>query len=314
MACLPGLPQISAHPTKTGGHVLHADFSILFFNGKRLSTQHIDHLGRAPPMNITLENQVAIVTGGSSGLGRAICLAFGQAGAKVVVNYRRDGKAAAEAVAQIEQAGGTALAVQADVGEEADVERLFAESIERFGAVDILVANSGMQQDARFAEMTLDQWDSVLKVNLTGQFLCARAAVKAFRVQGDRGVSRARGKILCMSSVHQRIPWAGHANYAASKGGVALLMASLAQEVAAEGIRINAIAPGAIRTPINENVTQGDGEQKLLELIPWGRIGDPEDVARAALFLVSDMADYVVGTTLYIDGGMSLYPGFEDNG
>jgi len=265
-------------------------------------------------MQIRLENQVAIVTGGSSGLGRAICVEYGRAGARVIVNYHRDEKAAADVVKSIESEGGAAIAIQADVGEEADVDRLFAETIERFGAVDILVANSGMQKDASFTDMTLSEWDAVLKTNLTGQFLCARAAVKAFRLQGDRGVSRALGKILCMSSVHQVIPWAGHVNYAASKGGVALLMSSLAQEIAGERIRVNAIAPGAIRTPINEEVTQGDSAKKLLELIPYGRIGEPEDVARAALFLVSDMADYVVGTTLFVDGGMTLYPGFEDNG
>ncbi|WP_293776160.1 glucose 1-dehydrogenase [uncultured Oxalicibacterium sp.] len=265
-------------------------------------------------MNISLENQVAIVTGGSSGLGRAICLAYGAAGAHVVVNYRSDEKEGKEVAHLIEQAGGKAIAVQADVGEEADVDRLFATAINQFGAVDILVANSGVQKDAAFADMTLEQWQGVMQTNLTGQFLCARAAVKAFRLQGDRGVSRAIGKIICMSSVHQVIPWAGHVNYAASKGGVALLMSSLAQEVASEHIRVNAIAPGAIRTPINEAATQGDAAKKLLELIPYGRIGDPDDVAKAALFLASDLADYVVGTTLFVDGGMTLYPGFEDNG
>lgn len=265
-------------------------------------------------MNISLENQVAIVTGGSSGLGRAICLAYGAAGAHVVVNYHSDAQEGNEVVHLIEQAGGKAIAVQADVGEEVDVDHLFATAVEQFGAVDILVANSGVQKDAPFADMTLKQWQGVMQTNLTGQFLCARAAVKAFRLQGDRGVSRAIGKIVCMSSVHQVIPWAGHVNYAASKGGVALLMSSLAQEVAAERIRVNAIAPGAIRTPINENATQGDAAKKLLELIPYGRIGDPDDVAKAALFLASDLADYIVGTTLFVDGGMTLYPGFEDNG
>ncbi|MDQ7968191.1 MAG: glucose 1-dehydrogenase [Oxalicibacterium faecigallinarum] len=265
-------------------------------------------------MQISLQGQIAIVTGGSSGLGREISLAYARAGATVVVNFHHDADAADDVVKLISQAGGNAMAVQADVGQESDVARLFAQTIERFGAVDILVANSGMQKDARFAEMSIEDWDAVIKTNLTGQFLCARSAVKAFRLQGDRGVSHSIGKILCMSSVHQTIPWAGHVNYAASKGGVALLMSSLAQEVAAERIRVNAIAPGAIRTPINEAVTQGDGAEKLLELIPYGRIGEPEDVANAALFLVSDLADYIVGTTLFVDGGMTLYPGFEDNG
>jgi glucose 1-dehydrogenase len=217
-------------------------------------------------------------------------------------------------VRQIEAGGGRAIAVEADVSREADVEALFAKATGAFGAVDILVANSGIQKDATFAEMSLQDWQKVIDTNLTGQFLCARAAVRLFRAQGERGVSKATGKILCMSSVHEVIPWAGHVNYAASKGGVSLLMKSLAQEVAGERIRVNGIAPGAIRTAINKESTEGEAAQRLLKLIPYRRIGVAEDVARAALFLVSDMADYVVGATLFVDGGMTLYPGFEDNG
>ncbi|MCK8783931.1 glucose 1-dehydrogenase [Roseomonas sp. NAR14] len=265
-------------------------------------------------MECRLDGQVAIVTGASSGLGRGIALLFARAGAAVAVNYNSGAEAAEAVVREIEAEGGRAFAAQADVSDEASVERLFTETVARYGAVDVLVANSGLQQDAAFAEMTLAQWDKVISVNLTGQFLCAREALKRFRAQGERGVSRARGKILCMSSVHQVIPWAGHANYAASKGGIHLLMQTLAQEVAGERIRVNAIAPGAIHTRINEKVTDGDGAKRLLALIPYGRVGEPEDVARAALFLVSDMADYVTGATLFVDGGMALYPGFRDNG
>jgi glucose 1-dehydrogenase len=193
---------------------------------------------------------------------------------------------------------------------------LFEATADAFGRIDILVANSGIQQDAPFAEMTLAQWQRVLDVNLTGQFLCAREAVRRFDAQAAQpGLSRARGKVICMSSVHEVIPWAGHVNYAASKGGVMLMMKSLAQEVAQRGIRVNAIAPGAIRTPINRDAW-GDpaAEKKLLRLIPYGRIGEPEDVAAAAVWLASDQSDYVTGTTLMIDGGMSLYPAFRDNG
>ncbi|MBI0432277.1 glucose 1-dehydrogenase [Roseomonas sp. KE0001] len=266
-------------------------------------------------MECRLDGQVAVVTGASSGLGRAVALLYGQSGAAVVVNYHRDAEGAAEVVRQIGQAGGRALAVQADVAEEAAVEALFDDAARHFGGIDILVANSGLQQDAPVAEMTLEQWRRVIDVNLTGQFLCARAAIRRFRAQGRRpGAAPSLGKILCMSSVHEVIPWAGRVNYAASKGGVALLMRSLAQEVAAEGIRVNAIAPGAIRTPINAENTEGEAGEKLLSLIPYGRIGTPEDVARAALFLASDMADYVVGATLFVDGGMTLYPAFRDNG
>lgn len=265
-------------------------------------------------MHIKLNDRVALVTGGDSGIGRAISLAFAAAGARVVVNYNSSQDKADEVVQQIEQAGGQALAVQCDVSDEDDVERLFQASDRAFGGLDILVANSGIQKDAPFADMSLKDWKAVLDVNLTGQFLCARAAVRRFRQQGNRGRMRANGVILCMSSVHETIPWAGHVNYAASKGGIGMLMRSLAQEVAKERIRVNGIAPGAIRTPINAEATEGDAGDKLLELIPYGRIGEAADVANLALFMASDLADYLTGATVYVDGGMSLYPGFEDNG
>jgi len=265
-------------------------------------------------MHIELNDQVALVTGGDSGIGRAICIAFAAAGARVVVNYNSSRDKADDVVRQIEEAGGQALAVQCDVSSEDDVARLFDATVQAFGGLDILVANSGIQKDAPFADMSLDDWKAVLDVNLTGQFLCARAAVKRFRQQGNRGRMRANGVILCMSSVHETIPWAGHVNYAASKGGMGMFMRSLAQEVAKERIRVNGIAPGAIRTPINEDATEGKAGRKLLELIPYGRIGEVGDVASLALFLASDLADYMTGATVYVDGGMSLYPGFEDNG
>ena len=265
-------------------------------------------------MQIELNDQVALVTGGDSGIGRAICIAFAAAGARVVVNYKSSQDKANEVVREIEKAGGRAFAVQCDVTSEGDVERLFRETDKAFGGIDILVANSGIQKDAPIADLSLDDWKAVLDVNLTGQFLCARAAVRRFRQQGNRGRMRANGVILCMSSVHETIPWAGHINYATSKGGIGMFMRSLAQEVASEAIRVNAIAPGAIRTPINEDATKGEAGKKLLELIPHGRIGEVADVANLALFMASDLADYMTGTTVYVDGGMSLYPGFEHNG
>ena len=265
-------------------------------------------------MNLSLEGQVAIVTGGSSGIGYAIAQVFGAAGAAVVVNYR-SGREPAEALASaIVNAGGRAVAIGADVSLEDDVVRLFDETIERFGALDILVANSGMQKDAPIADLSLADWSRVIDVNLTGQFLCAREAIRRFRRQERRPVSRARGKIICMSSVHEVIPWAGHVNYAASKGGVSMMMKTLAQEVAPEGIRVNAIAPGAIETRINRAGVTGEAGERVKTLVPYGRIGDPDDIGRAALFLASDASDYVVGTTLFVDGGMTLYPGFADNG
>ena len=263
-------------------------------------------------MNIDLTGQAAIVTGASSGLGRASAIAFAKAGAKVAVNYNSSADKAREVVEAIERAGGEAFACEADTSDEAAVLKLFDETVERYGGVDIVFANAGMQKDAAYADLTLEDWKRVIDVNLTGQFLVSREAVRRFRKQGDRGFSRAIGKILFMSSVHEVIPWAGHANYAASKGGSGMLMRTLAQEIAGDRIRVNGIAPGAIATEINADATAD--QDKLLELIPYGRIGDPEDVARAALFLVSDAADYIVGSTLTIDGGMSLYPGFRDNG
>ena len=266
-------------------------------------------------MQISLAHQVALVTGASSGIGHAAAKALAAASAAVVINYNSSAEPAEELAAQINGEGGKALAIGADVSKEEDVERLFAKTVEAFGSLDILVANSGLQKDAAAVDMTLDDWNTVIGVNLTGQFLCARAALRIFQRQGVReGVSRAAGKIIHMSSVHQRIPWAGHVNYAASKGGVDQLMQSLAQEVSHQRIRINSIAPGAISTAINTEATEGAAGKKLLELIPYGRIGDVEDVANAVVFLASDLSDYIVGTTLFIDGGMSLYPEFRGNG
>jgi glucose 1-dehydrogenase len=254
------------------------------------------------------------VTGASSGLGYACAEQLAASGAAVIINYHSQPDPAEKLASQIKAAGGRAIAVGADVSDPAEVASLFAKTLEAFGAVDILVANSGMQKDAPLTAMTLDQWEAVLKVNLTGQFLCAQAAVRQFEAQGERPVSRARGKIICMSSVHQVIPWAGHVNYAASKGGIQMMMQTIAQEVAEKGIRVNAIAPGAIRTAINASETEGEKAGALLKLIPYGRIGVAEDVGKAAVWLASDQSDYVVGTTIFVDGGMALYPSFRGNG
>lgn len=266
-------------------------------------------------MLISLKGQVALVTGASSGLGAGAARGLAASGAAVVVNYHSQPEPAQELVDEILNAGGQAIAVGADVSKEDEVEKLFAETLKAFGRLDILIANSGLQKDAAITDMTLADWNTVINVNLTGQFLCARAALRQFAKQQIRPeISRALGKIIHMSSVHQVIPWAGHVNYAASKGGVDLLMRSIAQEVGEQRIRVNSIAPGAIRTAINTKATTGDAEQKLLKLIPYGRVGEAEDVANAVVWLASDASDYVHGTTLFIDGGMSLYPEFRDNG
>jgi len=266
-------------------------------------------------MQISLKGQVALVTGASSGLGAGAAKGLAASGAAVVINYHSQPEPAEKLAEEIRAAGGQAIAVGADVSNEDEVEKLFAETLKAFGRLDILIANSGLQKDAAIAEMTLQDWNTVINVNLTGQFLCARAALRQFARQQIRPeVSRALGKIIHMSSVHQVIPWAGHVNYAASKGGVDLLMRSIAQEVGEQRIRVNSIAPGAIRTAINTKATTGDAEAKLLKLIPYGRVGEAQDVANAVVWLASDASDYVHGTTLFIDGGMSLYPEFRDNG
>jgi glucose 1-dehydrogenase len=264
-----------------------------------------------------LSGQTAIVTGSSSGIGAAVAKALAREGANVVVNYPGgppDG--ANETAAAIAAAGGKAIIIECDVSKEDQVEAMFAKTVGTFGTVDILINNAGWQKDSPFAEMTLAQWQAVMDVNFTGQFLCARAAVREFVRRGmvpER--SKALGKIVCMSSVHEVIPWGGHVNYAASKGGIMLMMKSIAQECAPLKIRVNGIGPGAIRTPINTGAWDTpEALASLLKLIPYGRIGEPEDIGEAAVWLCSDASDYVTGTTLFVDGGMTLYPGFSTGG
>jgi glucose 1-dehydrogenase len=263
-----------------------------------------------------LKGQKALVTGASSGIGRACAIALAQAGADVAVNYRGSAEKADEVVARIRETGAPGTAVQADVSDEEQVRAMFREVIDEFGTVDILVNNAGMQQDAPFEEMSLEQWNNVIGVNLTGQFLCTREAVKEFKRRGVvPEVSCSAGKVICMSSVHEAIPWAGHVNYAASKGGVMLMSRSVAQEVAQHRIRVNSVAPGAVRTPINRDAWQTqEAYDKLMELVPYDRIGEPEDIGRTVAWLASDQADYIVGSTIYVDGGMMLYPGFATGG
>lgn len=266
-----------------------------------------------PPV---LAGQIALVTGANSGIGRAVALGLARSGADAVVNWVTDQPAAQAVAAEIEALGRRALCCRADVSDEAQVEAMFAQAVETLGRLDIVVCNAGLQRDAPFEAMSLADWNTVIGVNLTGQFLCARAAVRHFIARGpDPDVSAATGKILCMSSVHEEIPWAGHANYAASKGGVDMLMRSLAQEVAPRRIRVNSIAPGAIRTPINTPAwSTPKAYESLMTLVPYKRIGEPDDIARAAVWLASDAADYVTGATLFVDGGMTLYPGFATGG
>jgi glucose 1-dehydrogenase len=263
-----------------------------------------------------LAGQKALVTGANSGIGRGVAIALGRAGADVIVNYIDGDETADEVVQTVRRTGAQAIAYKADVSAEEQVDAMFGHAVKTFGTIDILVNNAGLQRDATFHAMTLEEWNKVLGVNLTGQFLCARAAAREFLRRGVvPSVSCSAGKIICMSSVHQIIPWGGHANYAASKGGIKLLMESMAQELAPHHIRVNGIAPGAIKTPINISAwNTPEALKSLLTLIPYGRIGEPEDIARAAVWLASDESDYVVGTTLFVDGGMTLFPGFATGG
>lgn len=265
------------------------------------------------PIHKVLTGQKALVTGASKGLGASIAVSLAEAGADVLVNYHSDEAGAVSVAEEIRRKGGKAVLYKADVAYEDQVLGMFDAMFEQFGRIDIAIPNSGIQLNAPVHEMTLHQWQRVIDINLTGQFLIAREAVKAFRRQGiDKRISYSAGKIIHMSSVHDVIPWEGHVNYAAAKGGIILLMKSIAQEVAHLRIRVNAVSPGAIRTPMNvEKLTSPEVyEDQLLKLIPYKRIGEPEDVSRAVVWLASDESDYVTGTTIYIDGGMTLYPGF----
>ena len=263
-----------------------------------------------------LTGQKALITGANSGIGRGIAESLGEAGADVVVNYYSGDEAAGEVVKKIKGLGSKAFAHKADVSNEDQVQAMFQRMFKEFGTIDILINNAGLQIDAPFDELTLKQWNGVISVNLTGQFLCAREAIREFKRRGVvESVSCSAGKIICISSVHEVIPWAGHVNYAASKGGVMLMMKSIAQEVAPHRIRVNSIAPGAIRTPINTAAwSTPEAYNKLMELVPYKRIGEAVDIGRAAVWLASDHADYVTGTSLFVDGGMTLYPGFEEGG
>lgn len=266
--------------------------------------------------NPKLKGQSALVTGANSGIGLAVAIALANDGANVVVNYVTHPEDADNVVKQIESNGGNAIALKADVSNEAEVQAMFKQMFDKYGTIDILVNNAGIQKDSPLENMSLADWQLVINVNLTGQFLCAREAVREFLKRGIvKERSCAAGKIICMSSVHEVIPWAGHVNYATSKGGIHMMMQSMAQEMAPKKIRINSIGPGAIQTPINKSAWDtSEALNSLLTLIPYGRIGQPEDIGKAAVWLASDESDYVNGTTLFVDGGMLLYPGFSTNG
>jgi glucose 1-dehydrogenase len=269
-------------------------------------------------MNLSLQNQIALVTGASSGLGRAAAKGLAAASAIVVVNYppHEDGTNAAAVVDDIKKEGGEAIAIAADVSNENDVTRMFADIVARYGTLHIAVSNAGIERPSAIADMTFETWKAVLDVNLNGAFFISRAATREFLRRGPvPNISRATGKIIFTSSVHEIIPWAFQSNYAASKGALSMFTKTLAQELAPRRIRVNAVAPGAIRTPINTQAWETkEALDELLKLIPYGRIGEPEDVANAIVWLASDLSDYVTGHSLLIDGGMALYAAFRGAG
>src|SRR5260370_13067494 len=285
-------------------------------NKKFIEEQFPEPVMPACPINKELKGQKAIVTGGSSGIGKGVATALGYAGADVLVNYTSRAEEAEKVAEELRRRGAHAITCKADVSKEDQVQAMFKRAIEEFGTDDILINNARLQKDAPVDQMTLAQWQQVLDVNLTGQFLCAREAIREFKRRGVRkDISCAAGKIICISSVHEVIPWAGHVNYAASKGGVMLMMKSIAQEVAPHRIRVNSVCPGAIRTPINTAAwSPAEAYASLMQLAPYKRIGEPEDIAKTVVWLASDDSDYVTGTTLFVDGGMMLYPGFESGG
>lgn len=269
-------------------------------------------------MEISLKNQVAIVTGASSGIGSGIAKSLASAGATVVVNHSSEHSAdeAQKILKEITDAGGAGIAYQCDVSSEEQVVKMFRDVISQFGTIDILINNAGVQKDAKFTEMTLKQWNTVININLTGQFLCAREAIKEFLRRGiDTSRSVACGKIIHISSVHEVIPWAGHANYAASKGAIRMLMQTLAQEYGADKIRVNSICPGAIQTPINKDAwSTPEALNSLMKLVPYNRVGKPEDIGNLAVFLASDLADYISGASIFVDGAMTTFESFSTGG
>ncbi len=268
--------------------------------------------------NKRLKGQTCIVTGANSGIGEAVAMAIGRDGANVVVNYVTNPEAAETVAHKIskDSLSGEAIAIKCDVSKEDQVKAMFQKTINHFGTVDICIPNAGLQKDSPLHEMSIEDWQLVIDINLTGQFLCAREAIREFLRRGMRPeISASLGKIIHMSSVHQVIPWAGHANYATSKGGIVMLMESICQEYAPYKVRCNSIAPGAIKTSINKSAWEtSEALDKLNKLIPYKRIGIPEDIGSTAVWLASDESEYVNGTTIFVDGGMTCYPGFTTNG
>jgi NAD(P)-dependent dehydrogenase (short-subunit alcohol dehydrogenase family) len=260
-------------------------------------------------LNITLGGKRILVTGGNSGLGAAIARAFAEAGASVAINHLDNHGSTDAVLASFPNDAASSLALQADVSSADGVNAMFRELDEVFGGIDVLVNNAGMDGARSKAwESDVADWSRVLDVNLRGAFLCAREALARMTAQRS-------GVVINISSVHEIIPWSGYSAYAASKAGLSMMAKTMAQEAAPFGVRVLCVAPGAIATPINANVRNDpDAKRDLLEKIPMGRIGRPEEIANMCVVLASDVASYVTGATMFIDGGMSNYPEFAHGG
>ena len=251
-----------------------------------------------------LENKVAVVTGSSLGIGRAIAVAFGREGASVAINYRSHPDEGDQAVQEIEKAGGKAISVKADVSEPEEVKGLIQKTVQEFGRLDVMVNNAGIEQKFPFLETPLDVWEKVISVNLTGVWIGCQEAARQMVSQGDGG------RIINVSSVHEDLPMPTNSPYCAAKGGLRMLMRTIAVELAPHSITVNNIAPGAVETPINRNLDEHPGQrQVLLSEIPLGRIGQPEEIASLAVYLASDASSYSTGSTFVVDGGMMRQAG-----
>ena len=254
----------------------------------------------------SLKDKVVLITGAASGLGRGMAERFGKEQAKVVINYHSDKHDYNAIIDTIKSYGGDAAAVQGDVSNEEDVKKMIDFAVETFGSLDVMINNAGMENQVESHQLSLEDWQKVIDINLTGAFLGSREALK-YMVENN-----IKGSIINMSSVHDRIPWPQFVHYAASKGGVKLMTETLAMEYAPHGIRVNSICPGAIKTPINaEKFDDPEQREQVEDMIPLGKIGNPEQIAACAVWLASDEASYVTGLSLYADGGMTLYPSFQ---
>ncbi|WP_413628282.1 glucose 1-dehydrogenase [Fructilactobacillus vespulae] len=254
-----------------------------------------------------LEGKTAVITGGNSGIGAAIAERLGKEHMNIVINYRKNLDSAKTTAEIVKQNGGKVIIKQGDISQDGIADELIDAAVKEFGEMDIFFNNAGMETQKPTHEVSLDEWNRVISVNLNGTFLGTKAAIN-YWIKNNK-----QGNVINTSSVHQQIPWPTFASYAASKGGIKLFTETTAMEYAKKNIRINQICPGAINTPINaEKFSDPAAYAETASMVPMGRIGKPEEVSAGAAWLASDESSYVTGQSLFIDGGMVLYPAFQD--